>query len=92
MIETAHELETPLEQAVAAAKSEAERAARLWPRYNSPHEAFAILLEEVDELKAHVWKHQRTRDLEAMRREAVQVAAVALRFVSEVCDIERGRR
>lgn len=63
-----------------------------WPPYNSAHEGFAVILEEVDELKAHVWMNQKRRDLAAMRKEAVQIAACALRFAIEVCGEERGRK
>ena len=63
-----------------------------WGRHNSAHEGFAVLLEEIDELKAHVWMKQTKRDLAAMRSEAIDVAAVALRFADELCTEERGRR
>lgn len=59
-------------------------AARKHKPYNSAHEGFAVLLEEVDELKAEVWR--RDRDLSAMRAEAIQVASCALRFITDVCD------
>lgn len=75
-----------------AARDEAERAATERPAYHSAHEGFAVLLEEVDELKAHVWTSQKRRDLDAMRKEALQVAAVALRFIADVCNEEVGRR
>lgn len=77
--------------ASADAYDEARMAAKAWPPMHSAHEAFAILLEEVDELKAHVWTNQKARQLFAMRREALQVAAVALRFAAEVCNEEVGR-
>lgn len=63
-----------------------------WGKHNSAHEAFAVLLEEVDELKAHVWTKQKNRNLQAMRLEALQVASMAIRFAAEVCSEERGRR
>jgi hypothetical protein len=72
--------------------SEVALARSKWPPMNSAHEAFAVLLEEVDELKAHVWTNQQRRDLAAMRKEAMQVAAMAVRFAAEVCDEERGRK
>lgn len=63
-----------------------------WPAFNSAHEGFAVLLEEVDELKAHVWTNQKKRDLGAMHKEAMQVAAMALRFMEECCDEVNGRK
>jgi len=71
---------------------EAEQALADHGPFNSAHEGFGVLHEEFDELKAHVWTHQRRRDLPSMRKEAIQVAAVALRFAAELCSEERGRR
>lgn len=76
----------------AEAADEAEGASHNWPPFNSAHEGFAVLHEEFDELKAHVWTNQKRRDLEAMRKEAIQVAAMAIRFVHDVCDGGRGRK
>lgn len=71
---------------------EARDAGMKWPAFNSAHEGFSVLLEEVDELKAHVWTNQKKRDLVAMRKEAIQVAAMAIRFAADVCNEERGRK
>lgn len=70
-------------------QDELERALK-WPPFNSAHEGYAVLLEEVDELWAHVKKNQKKRDLDAMRAEAIQVAAMACKFV-EMIDAGRGR-
>jgi hypothetical protein len=72
--------------------AEVRTARSNWPPFNSAHEGYAVLLEEVDELKTHVWTNQKRRDLEAMRREAVQVAAMAVRFVLDVCKETTGRK
>jgi NTP pyrophosphatase (non-canonical NTP hydrolase) len=72
--------------------SEVATAASKWPLMNSAHEAYAILAEEVDELWDHVKTNQKRRDLKAMRKEAIQVAAMAVRFAAEVCTEERGRK
>ena len=62
---------------------ELERATSKFGSFASAHEGYAVLLEEVDELWDDV-KHNRSR-LE-MRGEAIQIAAMALRFVIDVCD------
>lgn len=46
----------------------------------SPHEGYAVILEELDELWVEVKAHDRAR----MREEAVQVAAMALRFIVDL--------
>ena len=81
-----------LTDAAEAALAEAMRAAAIWPPYNSAHEGFAIINEEFDELKAHVWTNQKRRDLEAMKTEAIQLAATAIRFAADCCTEQRGRR
>lgn len=48
--------------------------------YNSRHEAFAVLLEEVDELWDEIKNNGSGEDI---RFEAMQVAAVAIRFMVE---------
>lgn len=63
-----------------------------YPPMNSAHEGIAVLAEEVDELWQHVKHKPASRDLDAMRAEAIQVAAMAIRFVLDVCGEERGRR
>jgi len=65
---------------------ELKQALNRWPPFNSAHEGFAVLAEEVDELWEHVKTNQKRRDPNAMRKEAVQVAAMALRFALDVCN------
>lgn len=71
---------------------ELREATRNWPKFNSAHEGWGVLLEEVDELKRYVYMKQKNRDLEAMKKEAIQVAAMAARFAIEVCNEETGRK
>lgn len=62
----------------------------------SPHEGYAILLEEVDELwdevkrwqpdSAYYYPSTRQENRRAMRKEALHVAAMALAFLAEVCE------
>jgi len=83
---------TRLEFTFAAIRNEVTTAREKWPRFASAHEGYAILKEEVDELWDHVKTKQKNRDLPAMHKEAIQVAAMAVRFATEVCDEEYGRK
>lgn len=74
------------------AVAEMREACKKWPKFNSAHEGYAVLKEEVDELWAHVKINQKKRDISAMRREATQVAAMALRFCIDICNEEDGRK
>lgn len=65
--------------------AELARAEAAFPPFHSAHEGFAVLLEEVDELKAEVWKSPAKRDPARLRAEAIQVAAMAIRFIKDVC-------
>lgn len=79
-------------KAAEEARLEAEEAAAIWPAMNSAHEGLGVLWEEFEELKAHVWTNQKKRDPEAMRAEAIQVAAMAIRFAVEIVDEDRWRK
>ncbi len=61
---------------------EYERACKKFPRFNSAHEGYAVLKEEVDELWDEIKKDQSPFE---MREEAIQIAAMALRFIIDVC-------
>lgn len=76
----------------AKAYYEASSASMNWPKFNSAHEGFAVLKEEVDELWDQVKINQKKRDIEKMRSEAIQVAAMAIRFAADVCNEEVGRK
>ena len=72
-------------------ESEINRARDLgFGLFQSAHEGYAIILEELDELKAHVWTKQNDRDLDRMRKEAIEVAAMAVKFVQSL-DYGNGR-
>lgn len=68
------------------AARELERAQAKFPAFNSGHEGYAVILEELDELWDEVKASKPGSDMTAMRKEAIQVAAMALRFVRDVCD------
>lgn len=82
----------PIRHLAFEAASEALTGLERWGEFHSAHEAFAVMSEEVDELWDHVKINQKVRDLEAMKKEAIQVAAMALRFAHECCDEIKGRK
>jgi len=56
-----------------------------FPEFNTAHEGYAVILEELDELWDEVKRNPEARIREAMRKEAIQVAAMALRFIIDCC-------
>ncbi|HXQ37290.1 MAG TPA: hypothetical protein VN843_24990 [Anaerolineales bacterium] len=71
--------------ALKTVKDEFEHAIGKYPEMASLHEGYAILLEEVDELWDEVKKKPSKRDEDKLRGEAIQVAAMALRFLVDLC-------
>lgn len=67
------------------AVNELEWAKKSYPPMASPHEGYAILKEELDELWEEIKKKPRDRDVSKMRAEVIQVAAMALRFAEDLC-------
>lgn len=63
---------------------EYDRAINTYPPFNSLHEGYAVILEELDELWDEVKKKPINRDMEVIKREAAQVAAMALRFIHDI--------
>lgn len=67
--------------------NELDFAMSKFPKFNSEHEGFAVLMEEVDELwDAVKMKQSNPQRAIQIRREAVQVAAMAMRFLYDLCD------
>ena len=67
------------------------KARRKFPTQASAHEGFAIIAEELDELKAIVWQKQSERDYAALRKETIQLGAMVLAFLLEVVNPENRR-
>lgn len=72
----------PYESAAAEILAELRRARAKHAPMHSAHEGYAVLLEEVDEL----WDEVKLREplYAAMRKEAIQVGAMALAFIVEI--------
>ncbi len=61
-------------------EEELERATELYGPLKSSHEAYGVLLEEVDEM----WDEIKKNDITKAREEALQVAAMAVRFLMDI--------
>lgn len=70
-----------MDETLAAVRAEAERAADRYGPFTSTHEALGVLVEEIEELRGAI----RDNVIEAVKLEAIQVAAVAARLAS-CCD------
>lgn len=68
-------------------ETELQRAKRRFPApFHSLHEAYGVLLEEVEELWAEIKKQENQRDKDTLRREAIDVAAMAIRLIQDLID------
>lgn len=67
---------------------ELQKATEKFGPFASAHEGYAVLLEEVDEL----WHEVKHGSLDRQREEAVQVAAMALRFLIDVTPLPSTER
>ena len=86
---------------------ELERAEAKFGPFNSSHEGYAVILEELDELWEVVKLNpkkietavpytsdyrmtmQNSKRNDMMRAEAIQVAAMAMRFIKCICDQDK---
>jgi len=77
---TAHKMEM-----LNLVRDELDRARQKFPPFNSGHEGYAVILEELDELWTEIRSNQATAGRnERMAKEAIQVAAMALRFLVDM--------
>lgn len=76
------------EKASQEALAEVLRAKTLFPAvFVNQHEGYAVIREEIDELWDEIKKNQRDDNLPAMRKEAIQGAAMLIRFAAELTPI-----
>lgn len=67
--------------AVLEVTAELARARQKWPAgFHSGHEGYAVLKEELEEL----WEAVKHDDVMHAKREAVQIAAMALRYLTDL--------
>lgn len=77
------------ETALALVMREVERASRKHAPMHSHHEAYAVILEELEEYWREVQKGGSTpRDPQALQTELVQTAAMCVKTLINLCEVE----
>lgn len=76
---------TKMQYALMQIGDEVRRAKRLYSNnFINQHEAYAVILEEVDELWEEIKKNQKNYDIDKQRTEAKQAAAMLVRLMVEL--------
>lgn len=70
-------------------QAEVNRAEGLHPPLNSLHEGYAVILEELEEVWSEVKKKSSERDLDNVRTELIETAAMCVRTILNVVDAGR---
>jgi hypothetical protein len=78
-------LDEHLKDVASEALAELIRATELHAPMHSPHEGLAVIWEEFEELKEHVW--QDAGRSSGAREEALQLAAMAMRYVLDLSEV-----
>ena len=76
--------EITLEEIFEAVSKELARTLAKFSPFHSTHEGYAVILEELDELWAEVKANTPYTPTHKMYKEAIQVAAMAIRFVHDI--------
>lgn len=71
-------------QAITLVSDELNEAERKFPTFHSYHEGYAVILEEVRELEAEVFKNRSSWNDEAIKKEVVQVAAMCIKMLTSL--------
>ncbi len=81
---TEHSRDSQVKWALDQVRAELDQAMRAFPPMRSPHEGWAILREEVDEM----WDEIKRNDFDGGLEEAIQVAAMAIRYIHDLADYD----
>lgn len=65
-------------------KTELKGAMINFPKFNSSHEGYAVIKEEVDELWDEIKNNKKPGTIERQHKEALQIAAMAIRFIFDI--------
>ena len=73
------------DQAIRLVFNELNDANKKFPPFNSPHEGYAVILEEMDELWDEIKNNKHPMSSTKQKHEAIQVAAMGIKFLMNCC-------
>ena len=76
-----------LKEALELVKIELKDANSKFPLFNSPHEGYAVIKEELEELWDEIKNDKKPESKMNQKNEAVQVAAMAIKFLISCCKL-----
>ncbi len=80
-----YDYNSKLSDVLKSIESEVLKAKQHFPAdFHNQHEAYAVILEEVEELWAEIKKNHKNYDFPAQRKEATQAAAMMTRMLVEL--------
>jgi hypothetical protein len=77
-----------VEQIFKDVENELIRANKKFPNFHSPHEGYGVIKEEFEELWDQIKINKTCTGNRLMRNEAIQVAAMAVKFIDNLCDVK----
>ena len=72
-------------KAIVLVLNELDSALEKFPTFNSSHEGYAVILEEMDELWDEIKYNKNPQSIIKQKKEAMQVGAMAIRFLMDCC-------
>ena len=66
-------------------QEEYKTASSKYPPFNSTHEGYAVIQEEVDELWDLVKANKGIKGNQEFKKECIQIASMAIRFINDLC-------
>lgn len=74
-----------IDQSLKLIETEFLRASDLYPDFNSNHEGYAVIKEEIDELWDEIKKTKDTKGNNQIRHELIQIGAMVVRYLDNLC-------
>ncbi len=77
-------MDLTIDEIMESVKIELLKAQERFPPFHSTHEGYAVILEELDEMWEEIKLHHPFKPTHKLFKEAIQVAAMAIRFVYDI--------